>query len=171
LFRDLRLGKLPDWIERLSFAPPLLAALHEFMESLVRRDPATGAIDIDTNQFMAIGRAVLQSIPNAETLSKLLDDWQPAIRSETNAKRTALITRFAKDAALRSYTLTTERVDELRAAGLEDAEILDVAATAALWCAAARLEVLTGCLPDFDAEMNSKKEAEPRLKIGAAHTV
>src|SRR5215470_13250959 len=67
LFTDLRLGDLPAWAERLSFAPPLLAALRELLESLVRRDRASGAVGLDANQFMAIGRTVLRSIPNAET--------------------------------------------------------------------------------------------------------
>ncbi len=150
LFIDLRLGGLPAWVERLSFAPPLLAALREFLEALVRRDTATGAIGLDANQFMTIGRTVLGSIPNAETLTGLADNWQSAPRSEAAAKRTALITRFAKDVALRSYTLTRERVDELRAAGLDDAEVLDVVTITALWSAAARLEVLTGCLPALE---------------------
>jgi alkylhydroperoxidase family enzyme len=162
LFIDLRLGDLPAWVERLSFAPPLLAALREFLEALVRRDAATGAIGLDANQFMAIGRTVLQSIPNAETLTKLADNWQPASRAEADAKRSALIARFANDAALRSYTLTRDRVDELRAANLDDAEVLDVVVTTALWSAAARLEVLTGCLPALDpSDQNAKQGATP----------
>src|SRR5690348_15701112 len=32
LFTDLRLGGLPAWVERLSFAPPLLAGFREFLE-------------------------------------------------------------------------------------------------------------------------------------------
>ena len=150
LFIDLRLGELPAWVERLSFAPPLLAAIREFLEALVRRDAATGNIGLDANQFMAIGRIVLGSIPNAETLTLLADNWQSARRAEVDAKRTALITRFANDVASRSYTLTRERIDELRAANLDDAEVLDVVVTTALWSAAARLEVLTSCLPALD---------------------
>ncbi len=150
LFIDLGLGDLPTWVERLSFAPPLLAALREFLEALARRDRATGAIGLDANQFMAIGRTVLQSVPNAKTLTTLADGWQPASRGGADAKRTALIARLAKDVALRSYTLTRERIDELRAAGLDDAEVLDVVVIAALWSATARLEVLTGCLPVVD---------------------
>ncbi len=159
LFIDLRLGDLPAWVERLSFAPPLLATLREFLEALVRRDAATGTNGLDVNQFLAIGRTVLQSIPNAETLTLLADNWQLAPDTEADAERTALITRFAKDVALRSYTLTRERIDELRAANLDDAEILDVAVTAALWSAAARLEVLTGCLPAVDPRGEIAKEA------------
>ena len=158
LFIDLRLGHLPAWVERLSFAPPLLAALREFLEALVRRDAAAGTIGLDANQFMAIGRTVLQSTPNAETLTMLADDWQPAPRAEADAQRTALITRFANDVALRSYTLTRERIDELRAANLDDAEVLDVVVTTGLWCAAARLEVLTGCLPALDLKDEKAKQ-------------
>jgi alkylhydroperoxidase family enzyme len=150
LFIDLRLGNLPAWVERLSFAPPLLAALREFLEALVRRDAASGTIGLDANLFMTIGRTVLQSVPNAETLTKLADTWEPLARSEADAKRTALITRFANDVALRSYTLTRDRIDELRAVGLDDADVLDAVVTTALWSAAARLEVLTGCLPALD---------------------
>ncbi|HEY7327750.1 MAG TPA: hypothetical protein VH592_08930 [Gemmataceae bacterium] len=162
LFIDLRLGDLPGWVERLSFAPPLLAALRELLEALVRRDSATGTIGIDTNRFMAIGQTVLQSIPNAETLTRLADNWQLAPRSEEDTKRTALITRFANDVALRSYTLTRERIDELRAANLDDAEILDVVVTAALWSAAARLEVLTSSLPALDpSDENARAAVAP----------
>ncbi len=150
LFIDLRLGDLPAWVERLSFAPPLLAALREFLEALLRRDATPGTIVLDVNQFMAIGRTVLRSIPNAETLTELADNWKPAPRAEIDDARTALITKFANDVALRSYTLTPERIDELRAANLDDAEVLDVVVTTALWCAAARLEVLTSCLPNLD---------------------
>jgi alkylhydroperoxidase family enzyme len=160
LFIDLRLGELPEWMERLSFAPPLLAALREFFEALVRKNATTGAIGIDVNQFIAIGRTVLRSIPNAETLTRLADNWQPAPRAEADAKRTDLIARFANDVALHSYRLTHERIEELRAAGLDDAEVLDVVVTTALWSAAARLEVLTGCLPALDprdAEDRSQK--------------
>ncbi len=169
LFSDLRLGDLPAWLERLSFAPPLLAALREFLEALVRRDTATGTFGLDTDQFMAIGRTVLRSIPNAETLTKLANNWQAAPNAhETDAKRTALITRFANDVALRSYTLTQERIDELRAANLDDAEVLDVVVTTALWSAAARLEVLTSCLPALDPrdeDEDAKQEATPRRSL------
>jgi alkylhydroperoxidase family enzyme len=162
LFSDLRMGPLPAWVERLSFAPPLLAALREYLDALVRKDAATGTIGLDINQFITIGRTVLQSIPNANTLARLVDNWQPAPRTEADAKRTALITRFAKDVALRSYTLTRERVDELRAGNLDDAEVLDVVVTTALWCAAARLEVLTSCLPALDLrDQNAKQRSSP----------
>lgn len=152
LFGDLRLGDLPPWVERLSLAPPLLATLRELLEALVRRDKGTGAIGLDADRFRAIGRAVLQAIPNAETLGRLADDWPSASEADEDAGRTALIARFARDVASRSYTITQERIDELRAAELDDAEILDMAVTTALWSAAARLEVLTGCLPDLEAE-------------------
>jgi alkylhydroperoxidase family enzyme len=160
LFNDLGLGELPAWLERLSIAPPLLAAIREFLEALVRRDAATGAIGLDVNQFMAIGRTVLKSIPNAETLTTLADNWRPVPSPEADAQRIALIARFANDVATRSYTLTPERIDELRAANLDDAEVLDVVVIAALWSAAARLEVLTGCVPALDAcEENARQEA------------
>lgn len=166
LFIDLRLGDVPAWVQRLSFAPPLLAALRELLEALVRRDATTGTIGLDTNQLMAIGQTVLHSIPNAGTLTILADKWQPASRAEGDAKRAALIARFAKDVALRSYTLTRERIDELRAANLDDAEILDVVTITALWSAAARLEVLTSCLPalDLSAE-NARQEARPPARV------
>jgi hypothetical protein len=111
---------------------------------------------------MAIGRTVLRTIPNANTLTTLADNWQPSHCTEADAKHTALITRFAHDVALRSYTLTRERVDELRAANLDDAEILDVVVTTALWSAAARLEVLTGWLPALD-QTNEIAEQPARL--------
>lgn len=170
LFSDLRLGDLPAWVERLSYAPPLLAALREFLESLVRRDTATGTIGLDANQFMAIGRTVLQSIPNAETLTALADNWQLASRTEADAKRAAVITRFAKDVALRSYTLTRDRVAELRAADLDDAEVLDVVVTTALWSATARLEVLTGCLPTLEPrDETARQEASlPLASLGSS---
>ena len=61
-----------------------------------------------------------------------------------------------------SYTLTRDRIDELRAANLDDAEVLDVVVTTALWSAAARLEVLTGCLPALDPrDENGKQGATP----------
>lgn len=164
LFADLRLGHLPAWLERLSFAPTVLAALRELLESLLRKDAVTGTIGLDTNQFMAIGRMVLQSIPNAETLTKITDNWQPLPGNEVATKRTALIMRFAKDVALRSYTLTHERIDELRAAGLNDADVLDVVVSAALWCAAARLEVLTSCLPALDLKDESAKLGSTTLE-------
>ncbi len=169
LFADLRLGGLPAWVERLSFAPPLLAALREFLEALVRRGAGAGTVALDADQFMAIGRTVLQSVPNAETLTALADTWQPAGGAEAGASRAALVTRLAKDVALRSYTLTRERIDELRAAGLDDAEVLDVVVTAALWSAAARLEVLTGCLPALvPTEENAQEgEALPRPLLAA----
>jgi alkylhydroperoxidase family enzyme len=160
LFTDLRLGDLPAWVERLSFAPPLLATLRELLEALARRDAETGPLGLDAHRFRAIGRTVLQAIPNAETLARLVDT-QPEPQAEADAERAALIARFASDVALRSYTLTRERVDELRAANLDDAEILDVVVTAALWSAAARLEVLTSSLPALEAR---NEEAKPRRR-------
>jgi alkylhydroperoxidase family enzyme len=159
LFIDLRLGDLPAWIVRLTFAPHLLAALRELLEALVRRDTTTGTIGLDANLFAAIGRTVLQSIPNAETLAKLADKWQPAHHAEADADRTALIMRFASDVARRSYTITRDRIDELRAANLDDAKVLDVVVTTALWSAAARLEVLTSGLPDLDPRDEGAKQA------------
>jgi hypothetical protein len=77
-----------------------------------------------------------------------------------------MITRFANDVALRSYALTHERVDELRAAGLDDADVLDVVVTTALWSAAARLEVLTSCLPALDPGVeNAAPERRPRRPL------
>jgi alkylhydroperoxidase family enzyme len=169
LFIDLRLGDLPAWVERLSFAPPLLAALREFLEALVRRDTATGTIGLHANQFMAIGRTVLQSIPNAKTLTILADNWQPASGAEADVERTAMITRFANDVALRSYTLTRDRIDELRAANLDDAQVLDVVVTTALWSAAARLEVLTGCLPALDSTDSGDRGQRTATKMGGSH--
>ena len=167
LFVDLGLGDLPIWLEQLSFAPPLLAAFREFFEALVRRD--TAAIGLDVHQFMAIGRTVLQSIPNAETLTKLADDWQPDPGAESDVERTALVMRFANDVAFRSFSLTRERIDELRAANLDDAEVLDVVVTAALWAAAARLEVLTGGLPAIDPrEENAEQGATLARPISSA---
>lgn len=151
LFLDLRLGSLPAWMERLTFAPPLLAALRELLEALAHRDAANGTLGLNANLFTAIGRTVLQSIPNAETLTRLANHWQTPALSEAEAERTSLITRFANDVALRSYKITRERIHELRAAGVDDAEVVDIVVTTALWSAAARLEVLTGCLPDVDS--------------------
>jgi hypothetical protein len=164
LFLDLELGELPAWMERLSCAPPLLAAIRELFEALVRRDRATGTIGLDVNQFRAIGRTVLRSIPNAKTLTELANNWQPASSDEEDAKRTALITRFANDVALRSYKVTHERIDELRAAGLDDAEVLDVVVTTALWSAAARLEVLTACLPSLQPTDADAKQGRRRRR-------
>ena len=162
MFIELRLGELPAWVERLSFAPPLLAALREFLEALVRRDAASGSTGFDVNQFVAIGRIVLDSIPNAETLTILADGSQATPRGAADNQRTALIARFVNDVALRSYTLTRDRIDELRAANLDDAEVLDLVVTTALWSAAARLEVLTGCLPALDADVGHARQ-EPAL--------
>jgi alkylhydroperoxidase family enzyme len=167
LFRDLGLGNLPPWLERLTFASPLLAAIRESLEALFRRDTATSRLDV--NQFMAIGQTVLRPIPNAETLTALADQWRPAHSSGVDAERTALITRFANDVATRSYTLTSERIDELRAAGLDDAEVLDVVVIAALWSAAARLEVLTGCLPAPDPGQENAWQTTPSNPVLAVH--
>lgn len=165
LFIDLRMGALPAWMERLTFAPPLLAALRELLEALVRRNTATGALGLDANLFAAIGRTVLQSIPNAETLTRIADNWQTPPLTEADAERTALITRFANDVASRSYRLTQDRIDELRATGLDDAEILDVVVTTALWSAAARLEVLTGCLPSLDPSEEGPKQGRRQRSL------
>ncbi len=135
---------------------------------MFRRDTATGNIGLDANQFMAIGRIVLRSVPNAETLTLLADNWQPAPRAEVDGKRTALIARFANDVASRSYTLTRDRIDELRAANLDDAEVLDVVVITALWSAAARLEVLTGCLPAIDPWDENGKTVGPRPELSEA---
>lgn len=168
LFADLRLGDLPIWVERLAFAPPVLAALRELFESLVRRDAMTGVVGLNTNRFMMIGRAVLQSTPNAVTLRAITDNWQPDPGTSLDADQIARIVRFAKDVAVRSYTLTSERVDELRSVGLNDAEVLDVVASAALWCAAARLEILTACLP---AQITEGECEGPQRKANGSGSV
>lgn len=168
LFTDLRLGELPTWLERLSFAPPVLAALRELLESLARKNAATGAPGLDVNQFLAIGRTVLRTIPNAETLTGLADNWQVSATTGADAERTALVTRFASDVALHSYKITPDRIDVLRAAGLNDAEVLDVVASAALWSAAARLEVLTSCLPAQQSEARSPESEVASVKSTAA---
>ena len=172
LFTEVRLGDLPAWVERLSFAPPLLAALREFLEALVRRDTATGTAGFDANQFMAIGKIVLQTIPNAETLAALAEEWQPVPDRDADNQRSALIARFVNDVVLRSYTLTRDRIDELRAAGLDDAAVLDLVVTTALWSAAARLEVLTGCLPALefnaeDAEQQATRSSSPLSQVSS----
>jgi AhpD family alkylhydroperoxidase len=162
LFIELRLGDLPVWVERLTFAPPLLATLRELLEALIRKETVTGTIGLDANLFTAIGRTVLRSIPNAKSLKMLADNLQPAPCAEADSQRTALITRFANDVALRSYTLTQARIDELRAANLDDAEVLDVVVTTALWSAAARLEVLTSSVPALDPTDENDKQGRCR---------
>jgi alkylhydroperoxidase family enzyme len=164
LFADLRLGGVPAWVERLAFAPPLLAALREFLEALVRRGGGAGTVAVDPDQFLAIGRVVLRSVPNAVTLAALAADREPAPhRTEVEARRAALVARLANDVATHSYKVTQERIDELRAAGLDDADVLDVVATAALWCAAARLEVLTGCLPVLPTDDRQTRQEAAHL--------
>jgi hypothetical protein len=63
--------------------------------------------------------------------------------------------------------VTPERIDELRAANLDDAEVLDVVVTAALWSAAARLEVLTGCLPAFELENENAEQGRCPLPLAS----
>ena len=81
-----------------------------------------------------------------------------------------LIARFANDVNTRSYTITPERIDELRAAGLDDAEVLDVVVTTALWSATARLEVLTGCLPALEptGEKAQQEVTPPLASLGTS---
>src|SRR5205807_1912135 len=71
------------------------------------------------------------------------------------------ILQMARDVSSRSYQITQERVDELRALGLTDGTILDLVCMAALWSASARLEILLECWSSSSESLSD----QPRRRI------
>ena len=158
LFADVGLP-LPAALRRFAAAPHLLEVQRELWEALLRRGGSSGQIVLNVEQFMTAGLVVLDEIgtPYAARVA----EWFHARGSDTPQRIRAwahdgaaadgfdiLVARLARDVTRRSWTITPERIGELRAAGLDDADVLDLVSGIALWNALGRLEVLLAGLPD-----------------------
>jgi alkylhydroperoxidase family enzyme len=174
LFGDAGLRPLPGYFRQLAAAPQLLEAQRELLEALLKRGNPAGPVRMDVGRFLAVGLVALEAM-HAGPVLRQVAEWvgqhgrQPpeqvlaraAAAEDAPASPEAVVLRFARDVTRCSYRITRERVDELRAWGLADEDVLDLVCATALWNAGGRLEVLLAGLPGAD-------EPAPATVSGAA---
>ena len=160
LFDAARLGPEPGYLHRLNEAPQLLESQSELLEALLMRGTPAGPIQLSPELFRSVGLVVLHEIRSPNLHDQLIEairqyDRTPPERvleltEEKHApgRPEAVILRFARDVTRWSYRITRERIDELRACHLTDADILDLVSATAFWNASGRLEILVTGLPD-----------------------
>jgi alkylhydroperoxidase family enzyme len=155
LMSQAGLGPLPDFFRRLGGAPHLLEVQRVLLDENVRRFPMDGP------DFLRTALVVLNEVPaqalRGRVTGRLRDQGGPspadvlaAARGGTTAGLSppdVAVLRFAHDVTGRSDQITRGRVDELRALGLGDADVLDLVVLVAQWNAVGRLELLLDNLP------------------------
>ncbi len=152
-FTDLGLGPLPEPIRCLREAPHLLETQRELFDALV-----SGR---ERERFLAVGLMVADELG----LPALRERVARARDAAGGSGPAAVIPRFARQVTSRAYAVTRKRVDELRAAGLGDADILDLVSGIALWNAFVRLEILLAGFPNLGS---AGRCASPEAPAAAA---
>jgi alkylhydroperoxidase family enzyme len=154
LFHGVGLGPLPDRFHRLVVAPHLLESQRELLEALLKRGNPKGPILLNPSLFLRVGEIVLRETGPQHLVEQIVN----ALHAHENRSldhfgdstaigdgqcvRWAIVEEFVRDVTRWSYRITNERVGELRANGMEDADILDLVCATALWNASARMEIL-----------------------------
>jgi alkylhydroperoxidase family enzyme len=133
---------LPDAVRHFAAAPHLLEVQRALWEALLRRGGPPTVVSVDQVRFITVGLVVLDEIraPYACHLAEWLGKYNPSGAPSDGVNR--LVAKFALDVTRRSWTITPERIAELRAAGLDDGNVLDLVSAIALWNALGRLELL-----------------------------
>jgi alkylhydroperoxidase family enzyme len=156
LFDEFRLGALPEFFIRLRQAPHLLESQRVLLDALLARGVSErpdrylasflipGLVAVDEIGAPVLRKRLLRSIHELGDTPEFTLEW---VRGPAPilARKEAVIALFARDVTSRSHCITRKRVDELRACGLGDADVLDLVCSIAMWNACARLEIL---LPD-----------------------
>lgn len=168
---------MPPALRRLAAAPHLLEVQRELWEALLCRGGPPEGVGRSREWFMTAGLVVLDEI--GADYAGAVADWFAGRRPEVPGRVRAWLAgdgpaegfevpaaEFARDVTRRSWTITPERIDGLRAAGLDDGDVLDLVAGISLWNALGRLELL---LPDQRAAGFIPAEAQTAGIIPAAH--
>jgi alkylhydroperoxidase family enzyme len=169
---------LPPALRDLAAAPHLLEVQRELWEALWRRGGPVGVVARDVPRLMTAGLVVLSEVGAAFTsaVADWLRRWGPAGPEDVHswAKATppagglhGLVARFARAVARHSYQVGPEQIDELRAAGLDDGQILDLVTGIALWNALGRLERLFAGLPGTEESADGPAVAASRAPATA----
>jgi alkylhydroperoxidase family enzyme len=155
LFRQAGLGPLPPFFGWLAGAPHLLEVQRVLLDENVKGfDPARPDL---LHTALVVLDEVAAPVLRARVADRLRALGAPAPDVVIAAARGAdagglaprdvVLLRFARDVTCCSDRIGQERVDELRACGLDDAEVLDLVALVAHWNAVGRLELLLDNLP------------------------
>jgi alkylhydroperoxidase family enzyme len=159
-FGKIEVAALAGSFRHLQDAPHLLEAQRELFGSFLDQIAPAGELGTDLRVFMLTGLATFDEI----AVPALRDQAAEWVRRHVSEPRNwvageaerfggglppleSAATQFARDVTQRSYSITRQRIDELRAVGLTDERILDLVCGIGLWNAYGRLEILLGALP------------------------
>jgi alkylhydroperoxidase family enzyme len=155
LFDEVGLGPLPQFFRELAAAPHLLEVQRAMLSASVRTSGPdmsmlmkAGLIALDEIQAPVLGGRVAAWIRsrNLGSAENVLERSRGEVPDGLGRREVATL-RFARDVSRHSYRITSERINELRACGLKDEEILDLVFNVALWNACGRLEILLTGIP------------------------
>jgi alkylhydroperoxidase family enzyme len=170
LFHQAGLGPLPAFFARLGAAPHLLEVQRALLDENLKSFPP------DAPDFLHVALVVLDEVAAPVLRARVADRLQalgaPALAEILEAARGGaagglsgrerVVLRFARDVTCCSDRIGRERVEELRACGLGDAEVLDLVVLVAHWNAVGRLELLLDNLPSHSAPADGAAAAPVR---------
>lgn len=147
------LGYVPNYTKTFSHRPEL----YEAWTNLIKK--VSGAMDPRRYELATMGAAIALrssycSLAHGEKLISLgastdaVRSLVGSVESEELTDQERAIVRYAAKIARSATDVTQDDIDELRALGLSDAEIFDVATAAAARCFFSKLLDATGTLPD-----------------------
>ena len=144
-------GYLPNYAVTLTMRPGVYAAW-KALSAAVRQPMDTYRYELATVAAacalrssyctLAHGKVLAESFLSADEVARLVTD-----PSGLSAADRAIMA-YAHKVALHANRVSPEDIDELRGLGLTDAEIFDVACTAAMRCFFSKVLDATGTLPD-----------------------
>lgn len=146
-------GYLPNYVRAFSLRPHVMAAWGKFLGAICRdMDPrryelvtlAAARALKSSYCMLAHGSVVLDEFCSTEQLARIAGDYRTA--GLTNAE--VAMMAFAEQVVLDATAITQTHIDTLRDAGFSDAEIFDIAATAAARCFMSKTVDALGAEPD-----------------------
>ncbi len=148
-------GYLPNYVQLFSLRPQVMAAWGQFLGTVsremdVRRYElvtlaAARALQ-STYCMLAHGSVMLQKLFSTEQLTRIAQDYQSADLTSAEVAMMA----FAAQIVLDATAVTQANIDTLRQHGFSDAEIFDIATTAAARCFFSKTLDALGAEPDED---------------------
>jgi uncharacterized peroxidase-related enzyme len=152
-------GEVPNYVKAFSLRPEIWTAWQQFARSI------RGSMDLRRYEILTVaaamalessycslahGRILSDQVLGAPQAEAFARDFREA--DLTPAEKAMVV--FVQKVARQASAITQQDADELRAHGLSDVEILDVAAVCALRCFFSKLLDAVGAQPDhFYAEM------------------
>lgn len=163
-------GYLPNYVQAFSLRPDVMAAWGQFLGTL-KRDMDARRYELVTLAaaralrssycMLAHGSIMLQELFSTEQLTRIAQDYQSAGLTPAEVAMMA----YAEQIALDATAITQANIDSLRQHGFSDAEILEIATTAAARCFFSKTLDALGAEPD-EAFMALDENLRQALTVG-----